>query len=222
MVAVPLLALFLPLTFVVPLMVAVDFTSAVTLGSGARSRIAWKEIAALLPFGTSGVLLGILLLIRLPPAPLLAALGLFALVFGTRNILGLHGTAPISRWWALPAGLLGGTIGTLFGTGGPPYVVYLSHRIHDKTRLRATLSGLFVLDGGLRIISFLATGLLLQKRVWFGVFGALPLMAVGLYAGHKVHLRISHAQMLRVIGVLLLISGTSVLWKASLSLPHAP
>ncbi len=212
--AVPLLALYLPLTFVVPLMLVVDFTAAVTLGGSARSRIAWKEIASLLPFTASGLILGLFLLIRLPPAPLELVLGVFVIAFGLRNILGLHGSTPVSRMWAAPAGLLGGTIGSMFGTGGPPYVVYLSHRIHDKTKLRATLSGLFVLDGGMRIISFLITGLLLQKRVWFAAIGALPLMGLGLYAGHRAHLRMSHAQLLRLIGALLLISGTSLLWKA--------
>jgi len=214
LVAVPLLALYLPLTFVVPFMLVVDFTAAAALGGGARCQIVWKEIIALLPFGAVGVILGMMLLIRLPATPLLTALGLSALAFGTRNVLGAHDSAPISRWWALPAGLLGGTIGSLFGTGGPPYVVYLSHRIHDKGKLRATLSGLFILDGGLRIVSFLVTGLLPQPRIPLALLGALPLTALGLYAGHRAHLRISHAQMLRLIGILLLISGTSLLWKA--------
>ncbi len=210
----PLLALYLPLTFVVPLMLVVDFVAAVTLGSGLRSQISWKEIAALLPFGAIGVITGIALLVRLPTTPLLAVLGVFVLAFGVRNVLGLHGNKPVSRWWALPAGFLGGTVGSLFGTGGPAYVLYLSHRIHHKGKLRATLSGLFMLDGGLRLAGFFVAGLLLQPHIPVTVLASLPMMALGLYAGHKIHLRISHAQMLRLIGILLLVSGTSLLWKA--------
>ncbi len=54
-------------------------------------------------------------------------------------------------------------IGALFGTGGPPYVVYLTHRLHDKTEFRGTLSGLFMLDGTLRVVTFLYMGLLFQE-----------------------------------------------------------
>ncbi|PWB45638.1 MAG: sulfite exporter TauE/SafE family protein, partial [Nitrosomonadales bacterium] len=44
--------------------------------------------------------------------------------------------------------------------------------------------------------------------------GALPVMALGLKAGHKVHLGLSNQQMLKLIGALLLGSGVSLLWKA--------
>ena len=57
-------------------------------------------------------------------------------------------------------GLIGGLVGALFGTGGPPYVIYLTHRIKDKSQLRATFSGLFMVDGSIRIATFVVSGLL--------------------------------------------------------------
>ena len=214
LIAVPLLAHFLPLQFVVPFVLLRDFTASVVLGRSARRNIAWREIAPLLPFSLMGVVLGVALLMRLPKEPLLTGLGLFVMAFGIRNVLHLHGEKPISRWWAAPAGLTGGTVGALFGTGGPPYIIYLSHRIHDKSRLRASFSGLFMIDGGTRLLTFLVTGLLLQSGLAMAYLIALPIMALALYLGHKIHLGLTNKQMLTLIGGLLLASGASLLWKA--------
>lgn len=204
----------MPLQFVVPFVLVLDFTASITLGGKIRQHIDWRELKPLLPFGALGVMLGVTLLIHLPRDPLLIGLGVLVLIFGARTLLNIHGETPISRLWAVPAGLTGGTVGALFGTGGPPYIIYLSHRLKDKTRLRATFSGLFTLEGGLRIVSFLATGLLLQDGMFTALLAALPIMALGLYLGHRVHLGISSGQMLKLVGALLIGSGTSLIWKA--------
>lgn len=214
MIAVPFLAHFLPLQFVVPFVLVLDFSASIALGGKTRDQIDWNELKPLLPFGAVGVLLGVTLLIRMPREPLLIGLGIFVLIFGMRNLLNIHGEKPISRLWAVPAGLTGGTVGALFGTGGPPYIIYLSHRLKDKAKLRATFSGLFTLEGGLRVITFLATGLLLQEGMLTALLAALPIMALGLYLGHRVHLGISSRQMLKLIGALLIGSGASLIWKA--------
>lgn len=197
-----------------PFVLTLDFTASITLGGKTRKHIDWNELKPLLPFGAAGVILGVALLIHMPREPLLVGLGIFVLIFGVRNLLNIHGEKPISRLWAIPAGLTGGTVGALFGTGGPPYIIYLSHRLKDKAELRATFSGLFIFDGGLRLVSFLATGLLLQNGMFTALLAALPVMALGLYLGHRAHLGISSRQMLKLIGVLLIGSGASLLWKA--------
>jgi uncharacterized membrane protein YfcA len=213
-VAIPLLAHYLPLQFVVPLILVTDFSASAILGHGTRQHARWDEVRYLLPVSAVGIILGVSLLINLPRQPLLTGLGVFVLLFGLRSALNLHGEKRISRWWAVPAGLTGGMVGALFGAGGPPYVIYLAHRLRDKSELRATFSALFLLDGGLRIITFIIAGLLLQDGIFLALLGALPLMALGLYLGHRIHVGLSTAQMHRLIGGLLLISGTSLLWKA--------
>jgi hypothetical protein len=211
---VPLLAHFLPLQFVVPFVLVLDFSASIALGGKGRQHINWQELKPLLPFGAIGVFIGVSMLIHMPREPLLVSLGIFVLIFGLRTLLNIHGEKPISRWWAIPTGLTGGTVGALFGTGGPPYIIYLSHRLKDKAELRATFSGLFTFEGGLRLISFLATGLLLQQGMLTALLAALPVMALGLYLGHRVHLGISNPQMLRLVGLLLVGSSLSLIWKA--------
>ena len=216
LIAIPLLVQLLPLQFVVPWILVLDFSASLILSGRNQDRraIRWDEIGWLLPTTVIGILLGVFLLVNLPRPPLLIGLSLFVMAFGIRSLLNLHGDKIISRWWSVPAGIVGGTVGAMFGTGGPPYVIYLTHRIHDKRSLRATFSGLFMIDGGLRIIAFLVTGLLLLESMLWASLAGLPLMVFALYVGHRVHLGITQSQMTRLIGILLLGSGISLLVRA--------
>jgi hypothetical protein len=214
LIAVPLLALMFPLTQVVPLILLLDFTASLLLGGLNLRKVRWDEAGPLIPFGIAGVALGTTLLVNLPKTPLLMALALFVLIFAIRSLLNLHGEKPISRWWAVPASLTGGTVGGLFGTGGPPYVIYLSHRLKDKGELRATFSGVFFLEGLFRIASFLTAGLLMKTEVWHSYVLGLPIALLALYGGSHVHTGITQTQMTRLIGVLLLASCMSLFLKA--------
>lgn len=214
LIAIPLLAHWLPLTFVVPMVLVLDFVASIVLSSHTRLLVRWDEIGPLLPTSIVGVIIGAIMLVSLPREPLLVSLGLFVIFFGLRYVFNVHSEKPISRWWSVPTGLSGGVIGALFGTGGPPYVVYLSHRLHDKTQLRGTLSGLFLLDGAFRLVTFVSMGLMFQPEMFTALLMGLPIVGAGLYLGNSVHLGITHRQQLAIIGGLLLVSGCSLLWKA--------
>ncbi|WP_223247342.1 sulfite exporter TauE/SafE family protein [Sulfuriferula sp. AH1] len=214
LVAIPIMALWLPLTFVVPLMLLLDFSASVMLSGVNLRQVNWREIRTLIPFSIIGILLGTHLLTSLPMQPMLITLSVFVAIFGFRSLFNLHGDKPISRKWAIPAGLGGGTVGSLFGTGGPPYIIYLGHRISDKTALRATFSGLILIEGSLRISSFAYAGLFSDTRLLFSYLAAMPVVALGLTLGHRAHVGLSREQMMRLIGLLLLGSSISLMVKA--------
>jgi hypothetical protein len=214
LIAVPLLALFLPLTFVVPLILLLDFTASLVMGGLDFKRVQWREVGMLIPFSVIGVIVGTQLLVNLPLTPMLLILAAFILVFAVRSLLNLKGEKPVSAWWAIPASLTGGTVGGLFGTGGPPYVIYLNHRIQDKTLLRATFSALFFMEGATRIATFFVAGLLMSQQVWWSALSGLPIMLGALWVGGHVHTGLTQAQMTRLIGVLLLVASLSLTLKA--------
>lgn len=215
LVAVPLLALKLPLTFVVPLILLTDFTCSLVLGGLNFRQVAKDELKRLLPPGLIGVGIGTFLLVSLPKTPMLIGLGSFVILFALRNLL-MTGREPkpISTAWAWPAALTGGTVGALFGTGGPPYVMYLSHRVFDKGQLRATFSGVFFLEGLARIATFALSGLLINADLFLAYAGALPVALAALWVGSHVHSRLSNDQMLKLISLILLVSGLSLYFKA--------
>lgn len=215
LIAVPLLALSHPLQFAVPLVLALDFTASFILGGLNTKKASWPEIRVLLPYGLIGACLGAYALFNLPSAPVLVTLGVFTMFFGLRNVFGIQPRGLISRAWALPTGIVGGSAGALFGTSGPPYIIYLTHRLKDKSEVRATFSWLFVIDGGFRLSLFLFAGLLLEPKLQLAyAFGLVP-MAIGLYSGNKVHLDITSEAMLKLVGVLLVVSGAMLFLKVA-------
>lgn len=213
LIAVPLLAMSKPLQMVVPLVMSLDFIASFILGGVNTKQTNWREIRLLLPFAIIGACAGVYALTNFPPAPVLVAMGCFTMYFGLRNARGITPEGKISALWAVPAGLVGSGAGALFGTSAPPYIVYLTHRLQDKTQARATFSWLFVLDGGLRLVLLVATGLLLKAETLFGILLGLIPMLCGLYIGNKVHLTVSRETLLRIVGVFLMASGLSLILK---------
>ena len=215
LIAVPLLALSHPLQFAVPLVLALDFTASLILGGTNSQKADWGEIKILLPSGLIGACIGAFALLKLPSTPVLVTLGVFTMVVGFRNVFGLKPIGELSRLWAVPAGLAGGGAGALFGTGSPPYIMYLSRRLQDKSAVRATFSWLIAIDGGFRLGLFLVAGLLLEPKLQLAyALGIIP-MALGLYTGNKVHLDLTSDGMLKVVGALLVLSGAMLFLKVA-------
>lgn len=215
-VAVPMLAHVLPLTAAVPMMILLEFSGSLLLGRSSFRQVNRGEILGLMPIAVVGIVLGVTLLIKLPAQLLLGSLGVFALAFGIYSIADPHFRGQVSRGWALPTGLAGGTFSALYGTGGPIYASYLSRRIEDKTKLRSTMSAVITISTGVRIAIFLATGLLLQIKLLLMALALAPLMALGLKLGSRVHLNMSPHRMRQVLGAVLVGSGVSLLARALL------
>ena len=136
------------------------------------------------------------------------AYGVYSLVGGRRE---WRAVRPL---WAWPVGLVGGMFSAVFGTGGPIYMVYLSARIHDKTTLRATSSLIVTVSVVLRTTVFIVTGLLLKLPVVVAAIVLLPLMFAGYYLGNRAHHALSRAGVMKVIAVLLVINGASLIVRA--------
>lgn len=210
LIAIPLLLLRFPLPVAVPLVVALDYLASASQGIRDRQAIRWGEIWPLLPFAILGVVGAIYLLHAVDAQVLLKGLAVFIILYAFYSLAGKTPESAHSRWWALPAGGLGGLIGTTFGTGGPFYVVYLQMRKLDKTQFRATFAAIFLLDGANRLLGYLISGMLTLQ--FFGLLAmALPVMLIGIYLGGKIHTSISQESFRRGIGVLLICSGVALL-----------
>lgn len=209
LIAVPLLALVFPVGQVVPLVVLFDWLGSASQGLRNRDRISWRDELPLIPFTLVGVALGLTLLQSLASDTLKQALGAFVIVYAVYQVLPL----PVlrgSRLFAVPCGFVGGVIGTLFGTGGPLYVIYFGLRGLDKDAFRATFSVNFLIDGVIRLAAFASFGLFAGDRIWAILVG-LPILAAGMWLGDRVHSTLSTTAFARMISVLLLGSGIALL-----------
>jgi len=212
LIAIPLLALVMPLALVVPLVVFLDYVASASHGLKDRAQIQWRQILPLLPFTALGVLSGLYLFKTVDSVTLAHALGVFVLVYAAYSLLVKNGDGRASALWAMPAGSLGGLVGTLFGTGGPFYVVYLKHRGLPKSQFRATFATIFLMDGAGRLAGYMAGGYF--DRDWLILAAAsLPMMAVGLYLGGLIHTSISQRTFQIAVSLLLVVSGISLLLR---------
>ena len=210
---VPILSYLFPLEFVLPLCVLLDVSAALTLGAR-FSRAADKvELLLMTPFSLVGAVLGVTLLVALPKQATIAGIGAFLLGYSVYAMRQGAALTMVSRRWAPVAGLAGGTMGTLFGVGAPPYAIYLSRRFADMNALRATLSNMVLLSTSIRALVFLASGLMLADRL-IGFALLLPCALAGLWVGNRLQGRLSRATLLRFVSALLFLIGLSLLARA--------
>lgn len=212
LIAIPLLVLILPISVVVPMMVLLDYTASLSHSIKHRQATQWRIIWPLLPFTVIGVLLALFLFKTVDTHLLVKSLGVFILLFALYSLFAPKPRYQAGKLWAVPAGTLGGLVGTLFGTGGPLYVIYLQLRHLNKTTFRATVATIFMIDGGIRVVGFLLSGFFTRETLLLSV-SALPLMVLAMYVGEHIHTNISQPTFERAIGVLLLGSGVALLMK---------
>lgn len=212
LIAIPLLALVLPLPLVVPAVALTDYLASASQGIVDRRAILWRSLWPLLPFMLAGVLMALYLFQRVDPGLLTQALGVFVIGYALYTLADLHPGRIEAAGRAAPLGGLGGLIGTLFGTGGPFYVAYLQLWGPAKAQFRATAATIFLIEGSTRIIGYVISGFFTRETLLLSA-GALPLVALGLYAGHHVHTNLSEVTFRRLIGVLLLGSGIALVLR---------
>lgn len=212
MIAIPLLTLSMPLTFVVPCINVLDVSASLVHGWRHRQFTQWRELLPVLPFTALGVMFALYLLKSIHPAIMVHALGIFILLFALYSLVGPQIKKHCNRKWAGVAGSLGGMIGTLFGTGGPLYVIYFQLRGLPKSMFRSTIATLFLLDGGLRFTGYVASGFYTRDMVLWIVL-AFPIMGLGLFLGGRIHTGITQRQFQQAIGILLVVSGIALLTK---------
>jgi uncharacterized membrane protein YfcA len=213
LVSVPVISHLWPVQFVLPVLALLDFSAGLFLGVRHNQQTDRSELTRMIPLAFLGAVLGGTLLVKLPRDAALVGVGGFALAYGIYAFVERGVPGKVGRAWAYVAGIVGGTTGALFGMGGPPYAIYLSRRIEDKGVLRATLATMVIFSVGSRLIVFALAGLVKWEELGVAL-ALLPFGFVGLWAGSRVHLRISREQLGRIISAILIATGISLLVRA--------
>jgi uncharacterized membrane protein YfcA len=217
LITIPLASHFVSLKFALALFALVDLACALSVGLENPKNAVRSECKRIVPMILAGTVLGATLLVSLPRRTGMLLLGLFVLFYSAYSFYSLakrQNPKIIARGWAWLAGLLGGISSTVFGAGGPPYVIYLSQRGLTKEQFRATLGLTIISSISLRIAAFLLTGLLLDAQVWMAALAAVPAALLAIYLSKKIYLKISREMLMRAVAVLLLFSGGSLILKA--------
>ena len=216
-ISVPILAHWLPVTYLVPLMALLDMVSASIMGTQGRKHASYTEVKRVIPFMFLGFVVGVTVLVGVPDRFLRIALGAFAAGIGIYSLFNPVMHRSISAWWVIPTGIVGGAVATIFGAGGPIYATYLSGRLHDKTGIRSTMSLLISISAISRAIVYAIEGLILKAAVLTGFVVLAPFVWIGLTIGNRIHVGLSQQQMRRAIGGVLILTGGSLFVRAVVS-----
>lgn len=211
--AVPVLSHFWPVQFVLPITAMLDLVAAVTVGVSRRAEAERSELARMIPLALIGAALGVTLLVNLPHDAALASLGAFVVAYAIYGLSARAPVRPIGRGWGYLAGLVGGASGALFGVAGPAHVMYLSRRVPDKTAFRATLATMVFFSVVIRLALFALAGLISRNEALVAAI-LLPFLFLGLWIGGRVHVRLAPAQLARIVSLLLIVAGASLLARA--------
>lgn len=211
LIAVSILVQLMPVRSAVPLVYLLDFAAAIALGAYDFAHVQWRELRLLLPLSLVGVALGAYWLKIANPQAIVGVLGVFILIYVAYAAwFRPERLPPIGQLWAIPLGLLGGVLSSLYGGGGPPLVAYLQLRRLDKRAFRATFQTLAFVDALVRGIFYVSLGMLqvpvLRTALWLA-----PFVAAGLVLGNWVHFRVSERLFLNLTLVVLLLSGLRLL-----------
>ncbi len=212
LIAVGGLALLFPeLQDVVVLLLLVNLPAELFVSWQARREIRWRPILGLGIGIAVGIPLGAMLLSTAEPRIMLTVLGWFLVAVGLLFIkLPPDGRFKPRAIAAPPTGLISGLLTGLFGTGGPPLIVWYHLSAVGKSAFRANLMTIFLLMSFVRVPSYVATGLVTGPRLWSSLL-VMPAVLLGGWIGHRLHVQISERTFRRLVSLLLVVLGAVLL-----------
>jgi uncharacterized membrane protein YfcA len=221
LIAVPLLALFLPIGVAAPLAVLASVTVALVIVIQDHRHIHIKPAIGLIASSAFGIPLGLWLL-RTAPEPLIKSLlALFLIAFSTWSLttkqkLHLHHDhLPL----LLACGFLSGITGGAYGMNGPPLVLYASLRQWSAQHFRATLQAYFLPASAIGLLGYYLAGLW-TRQVTADFLLALPAILLAIFLGRAINRRLRGQTYLRIIYLTLILLGLLLLAQ-SIPISHA-
>lgn len=210
-VAVPLLALTIPVpvavTLMLPLLIIMDARTVHYY----RKSIEIKELQKIVPAAILGIVLGGLALGSLPTSALQISLGILCILFALwKTMTTKLGRMPGNAWiW----GTASGTSSTLLHAGGPPINIYLIARNLPKETWLATASVFFAIMNLVKVVPY---GLLgqWQMSLFIIVLMLAPFALLGVWLGKWLQTHMSEELFIQICRYLLLVSGVLLIIKS--------
>ncbi len=213
LIAVPLLAIFLPLTLITPLLSVINLVLALYLSWMLRHAIQLRQWLPLLFTGVLGTLVGNFLLVWLNVDLLQLIMALLVITVGLIFWFGLQLKSTGTPWQQGFTGTIAGFCNGALTLSGPPVVLFLTSYGLARVSFRATLAVFFFTIAVTNVLSFS-----LQGSYELAHIPMLLAMAAGALIGGWIGHRISDylsEQLFRKVSLLLVIAaGIIACWSA--------
>jgi uncharacterized protein len=217
LVAVPLLAFYIPLGVAAPLAVLVSITVAGIVVVQDWKKIHLHSAGWLLLSTLFGIPLGVLLLRSSHQEVVKAGLAIIIISFAVYSLIG---RAPLelhrdSKGWLSGCGFVAGVLGGAYGMNGPPLVIYGAMRRWSAQHFRATLQGYFLPASVIGMAGYWVAGLWTRAVTRYFLL-SLPVIFVAVLLGREINHRLRGDVFLKFIYMGLIGIGALLLVQAVL------
>ncbi len=215
LVAVPLLALRIPITVAAPLAVLMSVLVAGVIVAQDWRKIEMRSTAWLVVSALFGIPLGLLLLTRANDHVVKIILGIFLVGFSMYSLAAkkrLH-LEKDHRLWLLASGFCSGVLGGAYGMNGPPLAVYGALRRWSPGRFRANLQGYFLPVSLVGLIGYAAVGLWLPVVTRYFLL-SLPGAILAILMGRALNRRLEGEGFFRFVYAGLVLIGSILMIQA--------
>jgi uncharacterized protein len=215
LIAVPLLALRLPINVAAPLAVLVSITVAAVIVAQDWHKVHLGSAGWLVVSTLFGIPLGLMLLTSGHHRLVKASLAVIIMAFSAYALIGrkppeLHSD---SRGWLLGCGFLAGVLGGAYGMNGPPLAIYGAMRRWSAQHFRATLQGYFLPASIIGMVGYWLAGLWVPVVTRYYLL-SLVLVLPAILLGRIVNHRLRGDAFLRYVHLGLVFIGAALLVQA--------
>ncbi len=215
LVAVPLLAIRLPISVAAPLAVLVSITVAAVIIAQDWRNIHVRSAGWLVAATLFGIPLGLLLLTEGNNRVVKGTLAVIIMSFSAYALIGrkppeLHSD---NRIWLLVCGFFAGILGGAYGMNGPPLAIYGAMRRWSAQHFRATLQGYFLPASAIGMAGYWLAGLWIAEVTRYYLLSlivVIPAILLGRAVNHRLRgdafLKFVHAGLV-LIGATLLVQA---------------
>ncbi len=209
LVAVPLLALVIPVEVAVPLSVLMSIVVALIVVVQDHQQIHVASAKWLILFALLGIPVGLLILICVDPYGVKLGLGGLVVAYSVYALLSKHSLhlERDSRAWLFGCGFVSGVLGGAYGLNGPPLVIYGNLRRWDAQQFRATLQAYFLPASILGATGFAVNGLVSWTVLRY-FFICLPAVVPAVFLGRVLNRRLRGSAFFKYVYAGLIVVGS--------------
>ena len=213
LIAVPLLALAIPVQLAAPVAVLVSITVAIVVVIQDWREMHWRSAVWLVLSTFFGIPAGLLVLKTVPEAAVKAILGVLIICFSGFSLMRpTHFELKNDRLAGI-FGFCAGVLGGAYGMNGPPLVIYGSLRRWSPVNFRATLQGYFLPASIAGMAGYWVAGLWTPTVTRFYLL-SLPAVALAIWLGRLVNRRLDARQFTLYVHAGLIVIGAILLLQA--------
>jgi len=213
MLSLPLLALFIDVKVVIPLVGIFGLVIPTLLLIKLWKHLDWKKIYPLFLGALPGIPVGVFFLKKFDVSTIHWILGIILITFSIYSLFLKSSNIGLRDGWAYVFGFFGGCIGGALSAAGLAAIVYTSLQTWGKDKIKATLQG-FLLASHLVIVILQAVNGLITTIVLWYLLVSLPTLILGTYAGSLFYGRINEDFYKKTMLILLAILGALMIYRS--------